>query len=168
MKKKWLISMLLLTCLFCAACTNNTESSYLSPSNSSSESDVDSSLDSSSESDVDSSLDSSSDSELDSSIESKTYQIMYKAIINGEATPKEIPSELWISGNNYPDEHLEGENFRLDDLLNEYQSKTLRLVFLGWYTDAECQNVFTGTLPESTDTITIYAKIKRERYTVPA
>ena len=168
MKKKWLISMLLLTFLFCAACTNNTESSYLSPSNSSSESDVDSSLDSSSESDVDSSLDSSSDSELDSSIESKTYQIMYKAIINGEATPKEIPSELWISGNNYPDEHLEGENFRLDDLLNEYQSKTLRLVFLGWYTDAECQNVFTGTLPEGTDTITIYAKIKRERYTVPA
>ena len=144
MKQKWLISMLLLTCLFCAACANNTESSYLSPSNSSSESDV------------------------DSSIESKTYQIMYKAIINGEATPKEIPSELWISGNNYPDEYLEGEIFRLDDLLNEYQSKTLRLVFLGWYTDAECQNVFTGTLPEGTDTITIYAKIKRERYTVPA
>ena len=40
--------------------------------------------------------------------------------------------------------------------------------FLGWYTDAECQNVFTETLPEGTDTITIYAKIKRERYTVPA
>ena len=136
--------MLLLTCLFCSACANHTENPYVP------------------------SFDGSSDSESDSSIDGKTYQIIYKAIINGDITPKEIPSELWINGNNYPNEHLEGKIFRLDDLLNEYQSKTLRLVFLGWYTDAECQNVFTGTLPEGTDTITIYAKIKRERYTVPA
>ena len=133
----------LLTCLLCAACTNRAEPLYVSP-------------------------DGSSDSELDSSIESKTHQIAYKAIINDVAEPKEIPSELWINGNNYPDKYVEGEVIQLDDLLNEYQSKTLRLVFLGWFTDVECQNAFTGILTEHTKDVTIYAKIKRERYTVPA
>jgi hypothetical protein len=155
-KKKWLLLMILLTCLFCAACANPTESSF-GPS-----------FDGSDTTDSGFSSDGSSDSLPDSSIENKTHPITYKAIINGDATPKEIPSELWISGNHYPDTYVEGELFLLDDLLNEYQSKTLRLVFLGWYTDAECQNVFTGVLPEGTDAITIYAKIYRVRYTVPA
>lgn len=82
--------------------------------------------------------------ETGSSTVKKEYQIVYKAVINGSATIEEIPSLLWIDGNRYPEIYVEGDAFQLDDLLNEYQSKTLRLVFLGWYTDSTCQTPFTG------------------------
>ena len=72
MKKKWLILMILLTSLFCAACANPTESS------------CEPSFGGSDTTDSGSSSDGSSDSLPDSSIENKTHPITYKAIINGE------------------------------------------------------------------------------------
>ena len=98
----------------------------------------------------------------------KTYPIVYKAVVNGNSETEEIPAQLWLEGEEYPSIYTEGEDFLLGDLLPIYQTSTLRLEFLGWYADAACETPFTVGAEQDGEVITIYAKIKRERYTIPA
>lgn len=78
-------------------------------------------------------------------------------MVTVDATTR-VPAAMYLQDGNYPIKYLEGIAVTVDNLVQETALDGGKRIFVGWYTDEDCQTTFTGINAQTTGAVTLYAK----------